>query len=111
MACIAAIGIDDEQNIVANLPDGLYPDLTVIATVISLLDRGTQEYARSIIEIETALAQRASAFGLVPLEEGHRRLLIRFKRTSVNSRVGTLRRCASSRSMRIIVQENEKGRP
>src|SRR6516165_4115583 len=69
MACITAIGIDDEENVVANLPDRLYPDLAVISTLVPPLKCGTQEDVRSIIEIKTSLAQRASALGLIPLEE------------------------------------------
>lgn len=69
MACIAAIGVDDEENIRAGLADRLHPNFAVISTLISVLESGTQKDTRSVIEVETTLAQRALALGLVPPEE------------------------------------------
>jgi len=40
MACIAAISIDDEQNIAVDLPDGLHPHFTVVATIVLSLQGG-----------------------------------------------------------------------
>ena len=60
MACITAIGIDDEENVVANLPDRLYPDLAVISTLVPPLKCGTQEDVRSIIDVRRLLASSHS---------------------------------------------------
>jgi hypothetical protein len=82
MTCIAAIGIDDEQNIATHLSDRLHPNFAVVATDILLLQRGPQEHSRRVIEAEPSFAQRTLALRFVPLKE-HSLARIRFKRTSV----------------------------
>jgi hypothetical protein len=69
MACVTAIGVDDEQNILTDLSDRLHPDFAVVSTFVLFLKRGTQENAHCIVEAESSLTQGASALGFVPLKE------------------------------------------
>jgi hypothetical protein len=78
-----AIGVNDEQNILANLSDGLHPDFAVVSTVVLFLQRGVQENARRVVEAKSSFSQVAPALGLVPLKK-HGLRDIRFKRTLVN---------------------------
>lgn len=66
MACIAAIGINDEKDVLANLSNRLYSDFAVISTGILLLQCGVEKDTCSIIEADPSLGQSAAAFGLVP---------------------------------------------
>jgi hypothetical protein len=61
-----AIGVDDEQNILASLSDGLHPDFALVSTVVLFLQRGIQEHARRVVEAKSSFAQVAPALGLVP---------------------------------------------
>ena len=58
-----AIGVDDEQNILANLSDGLHPDFAVVSTVVLFLQRWIQENARRVVEAKSSFAQVAPALG------------------------------------------------
>ena len=76
-----AIGVDDEQNILANLSNGLHPDFAVVSTVVLFLQRGIQENARRVVEAKSSFAQVAPGLGLVSKSMARD---IRFKRTLVN---------------------------
>src|SRR6516165_4790649 len=69
MTCIAAIGIDDEQNIATHLSDSLHPNFAVVATDILFLQSGPQEDSRRVVEAEPSFAQRTLTLRFVPLKE------------------------------------------
>src|ERR1700691_1920412 len=66
---ITAIGVDDEQNVIVDLPDRFYPIFAIIAAIVPLLQCGTEENACCVIEAEPSLAQSVPALRLVPFEE------------------------------------------
>src|SRR5438067_51006 len=66
---LAAVGIDDEENIVASLTNRLDPDFAVVSTGILLFQCEFKKDARGVIETKTSLPQSAPALGLVPLKE------------------------------------------
>lgn len=72
MAYVAAVGVNDEKDVLADLSNRLHSDFAVISTIILLLQRRAEEDACSVIEVESAFAQSAAALGRVPLKEHER---------------------------------------
>lgn len=68
MANVAAIRVDNKENVVAGLPDRLHPDLAVVSAGILLLQHGPQEDECCIIEPKTSLAQSTPAVDVIPLK-------------------------------------------
>ena len=72
MTGIAAIGVNDEKDVVDYSTDRLDSDLAIFTTIVRLLQCGIREDARGIFEAEATFVKVAPALGFVPLEE-HRR--------------------------------------
>ena len=72
MMGIAAIGVNDEKDVVDYSTDRLDSDLAIFTTIVRLLQCGTREDPRGIFEAEATFVKVAPALGFVPLEE-HRR--------------------------------------
>ena len=68
MTGIAAIGVNDEKDVVDYSTDRLDSDLAIFTTIVRLLQCGTREDARGIFEAEATFVKVAPALGFVPLE-------------------------------------------
>ena len=69
MTYVIAIGVDPEENVVADLTNRLHADFTVLATIVLSLQCGTEEDASRIFDAKTPFFERAAALGFVPLEK------------------------------------------
>ena len=68
MAGIAAIRVDDEQDVSCGATNRSYTDLAIIAAFVLSLERRTREDAGGVIEAKPPLTKGTSALSLIPFE-------------------------------------------
>ncbi len=68
MARIAAIRVDDKQDMVAGPTNSLHSHLAVIPAVVPFLNRWAGENTGRVVEAETSLPPGAQALGLRPTQ-------------------------------------------
>src|SRR5665811_1294125 len=69
MAGIAAIRVDDEQDVSCGATNRLSTDLAIIAAFVLSLERPTREHAGGVIEAKSPLTKGAPALSLIPFED------------------------------------------
>ena len=68
MANIAAICINDEQDVAASAADHLDATFAIVPAIIRSFERYTHKNARGVVKPKPSLAKRAMALRIVPFE-------------------------------------------